>query len=136
LARPAVGAAAPAYQVISLGVLPGDTGSAAWSINDRAEVLGVSYSTLGTARVFYWSQATGMLDTGVVPGFWGPPSQPLMIADTGEVAGTLTDSAGADHAFVWSLQGGLTDLGTLPGDTSSRVVGIDAIGRVAGTSVG
>src|SRR5581483_8413368 len=44
LARPAVGAGAPAYQVIDLGVLPGDVWSFATSINDAGHVAGISTS--------------------------------------------------------------------------------------------
>src|SRR5581483_6782561 len=133
LARPAVGAGAPAYQVIDLGVLPGDVWSFATSINDAGHVAGISTSN-GAARAFYWSQATQMIDLGV--GVLPPDflTSNLVISDNDEVVGTLM-SGSHTHAFVWSKASGVvTDLGTLSGDTDSRAIGIDGAGRVVGNS--
>jgi probable HAF family extracellular repeat protein len=104
-------------------------------ISSRGMVVGACRRTEGRdsggvelidSRGFVWSDETGMLDIGRLPG------------DT--VAGALQANARGEvigwsgrHAFVWSAGEGMTDLGSLGGDYTNAT-GINDSGQIVGTS--
>jgi len=92
-----------------LGTLPGGDYSAAFGINDSAQVAGTS-NTADSMHAFIWTSAAGMQDLGVLSG--ANSAQGLAINNLGDVVG----SSGT-HAVMWS-NGTITDLGTLGGPTS------------------
>jgi probable HAF family extracellular repeat protein len=126
-----------------LGTL-GGTDSAAFSINERGQIAGWSFTnttpnpvvdTCGGGAVnvptedpFLWENGK-MIDLGTLGGTCG---QAWAINNRGQVVGfsDLVGDSGA-HAFLWDHTGGMQDLGTLGGDTG----GADAIND-AGDVVG
>src|SRR5213080_4572230 len=133
-----------------LGTLPGGSGSAAFGVNDRGQVVGCSYTnfcdpTNGSA--FLWTPdvpngTTGsMIDLGTLPGASG--SQASGINNAGEVVGcsytSFCDPTSTD-AFLWrpdvpnGTTGSMIDLGTLPGASGSEASGINNGGQVVGAS--
>ena len=129
-----------------LGTLPGGSGSAAFGVNDRGQVVGCSYTnfcdpTNGSA--FLWTPdvpngTTGsMIDLGTLPGASG--SEASGINNGGQVVGASGANFTA-RAFLWTpaapngTTGALTDLGALPGSSGSQAYGINNAGEVVGCS--
>jgi probable HAF family extracellular repeat protein len=56
------------YQIAELGIL-GGTWSRAHAINNRGEVVGESCTQDCFSTAFYWSEATGQVDLGGLPGY-------------------------------------------------------------------
>lgn len=87
------------------------------------------------SHVGVW-RAEGRVELPTLPGY---TASPAAIAADGLVVGSLSDFLGPARAAVWQFAGGayqVTDLGVLPGMTRAQVVGIDAAGRVVGSSSG
>ena len=133
--------------ITDLGTLAGGSGSAAFGINDRGQVVGCSYTFFcdaanGTA--FLWTPAvpngsTGsMIDLGPLPG--GSGSAASGINNGGQVVGASAGADGTAHAFLWTpgapngATGTMNDLGSLPGGSASRAFGINDRGQVVGCS--
>ena len=121
--------------MVDLGTLPGGTRASALAASaDGLAVVGEVVYLIGPnytqrSHAFLWTQATGMVDLGNLPG--GTESAALAIsADGGTVAGTATDSSGKPHAFRWKKATGMVDLGTLPGGKRSAALSISADGRI------
>ena len=116
-------------RMIDLGTLQGgpEDNSYAHGINDSAQVVGNSDTSIGYYHGFLYSGGT-MTDLGTLG---GAHSTAEAINDTGQVVGTaeMTDW-GDSHAFLYS-GGRMTDLGTL-GGTSSKAFGINDSGQVVG----
>jgi probable HAF family extracellular repeat protein len=124
-------AAAEKYSVTDLGTLGG--ASAAFGINNRAEVVGCSaLSGFSCGHAFFFDGGA-MLDLGTLPG--GTDSVAYAINNRGQVVGTSA-LAGFNfglpfgHAFLFS-DGQMSDLGTL-GGSWSEAFAINASGDVAG----
>jgi len=130
-----------------LGTLAGGSGSAAFGVNDRGQVVGCSYTSFcdpanGTA--FLWTPdvpngTTGsMIELGTLPG--GSGSEASGINNGGQVVGASADADGTAHAFLWTpgapngATGTMTDLGSLPGGSAGRAFGINDRGQVVGCS--
>ncbi len=92
-----------------LGVLPGDTASAATGINNPGRVVGYSSGPRGT-RAFLWTRNGGMEDLGTLPG--GNFSRALAINEPGDIVGTSGSPLGA-RATLWARTGAIQDLNTL-----------------------
>ena len=124
------GAAAPA--VLS----DAGAGSHASAINDRGQVVGWA-SLGGDSHAVLWDRGT-MIDLGTLG---GPNSEARAINAVGQVVGfsdtAATDGAGAPirRAFLWE-QGVLAVVEALPGFHHSQAHGINAAGRVVGSSWG
>ena len=126
------------------------TGTDAWgmAINERGEVIGISYTSstpnqvvtpcvypgtgalIPTQDPFLWENGK-MTDLGTLGGTCGFPS---WINNHGHVVGT-SDLAGdqVQHAFLWTRAKGMQDLGTLGGSDSSASL-INDFGEVVGIS--
>jgi probable HAF family extracellular repeat protein len=108
------------------------------AINNRGEVVGLSYSTARQFQVFYWSQASGVKVLGIHSNHTNFTLGPS-INDSGVVAASL-NAAGWEHAFRWTVEDGLVDLGVLapPGSGSlggdAAATAINKHGDVAGFS--
>jgi probable HAF family extracellular repeat protein len=129
-----------------LGTL-GGTDSAAFSINERGQIAGWSYTdttpnpvagncsggtmNVPTADPFLWENGK-MIDLGSLGGTCG---QAWAINNRGQVVGfsDLPGDAG-DHAFLWDHTGGMQDLGTLGGNTGGAAAINDAGDIVGGDS--
>jgi len=114
-----------------LGVLPGDTASQAYAVNNPGAVVGYSSGPRGM-RAFLWTPKNGFTELGVLPG--GDSSKAFGVNDRGLVVGSSGSSVGT-RAVLWTL-GRIQDLGTLPGDTTSEAVAINNQGTIVGYSTG
>jgi len=125
--------APPRYTVTDLGVLPGDTDSDAWAINNSGDVVGHSFAAGGTSgapsvHVFlYRSGRMARLGTPLRMPWWGAPA----INDRGQEAGRFSASPKANHACLWAA-GTQQDLGTLPGLPETYVAGLNDRGEIVG----
>jgi probable HAF family extracellular repeat protein len=123
--------------MLDLGTL-GGTDSAAFLINERGQIAGLSFtnttvnSTTGlpTLDPFIWENGT-MLDLGTLGGTFG---RTFSLNNRGQVAGT-SNLAGDQscHPFLWDKKGGMKDLGTLGGDSGLAFFVNDA-GEVVGVA--
>jgi probable HAF family extracellular repeat protein len=131
-----------------LGTL-GGTDSAAFSINERGQIAGWSFTNTtpnpvldscsgggGTMNIptedpFLWENGK-MIDLGSLGGTCG---QAWAMNNRGQVVGfsDLPGDAG-DHAFLWDHTGGMQDLGTLGGDTGGAAAINDEGDIVGGDS--
>ncbi len=126
----------------SLGTLGGTSASIlhrAQAINSSAEVVGLSFTSVGAAHAFIWlpsaayGLSAGMSDLGTLSG--GTISLALDISSSGKVVGTSNVSGGAFHAFIWE-NGTMTDLNNLIDSnanwTLTRATGINTDGEIVG----
>jgi probable HAF family extracellular repeat protein len=132
-----------------LGTLGTGTDAYAMAINERGQVIGISYtnstpnqvltpcssggsgeSTIPTQDPFLWENRK-MIDLGTLGGTCGFPS---WINNYGQVVG-WSDLAGdlTNHAFLWTRWTGIQDLGTLGGSGSSASM-INDSGLIVGGS--
>jgi probable HAF family extracellular repeat protein len=110
----------------NLGTL-GGTGSLAFGLNDRGQVVGASTTAAGAPHAFLWEKGQ-MTDLGTLG---GTDSVAFGINDHGQVVGaSYTTGDAARHAFLWE-QGQMTDLGTLGGNISIAYA-INNRGQVVG----
>lgn len=122
-------------QLQDIGTLGGND-AAAFLINNRGQVAGVSYTNTTpnsatndpTLDPFLWENGK-MEDLGTLGGAWGNPT---WINSRGQVVGQ-SDIAGDQffHPFLWEREMGMLDLGTLGGNTGSANWANDA-GEVVG----
>lgn len=114
------GGSPPAYLAIDLGALPGDSDSAALSINADGDIVGYSGTGSGKQAVL-WRCG----EIYPIPGATGP-SEAVSISDDGYVVGSLTNT-GNERGFVWYSDpespaipsANATELGTLGGAYSA-----------------
>lgn len=84
------------YEVVDMGVLPGDTASFASGLNDHGDVIGTS--ELGNKkRGFLWTNGQ-LIDLGGL----GGNTVPLGINNAKQIVGRSDDQLGGGHAFVYS----------------------------------
>ncbi len=115
----------------------GGPDSNAFSMNDRGEVAGWSFTSfvanpstgVPTVDPFFWSSEDGMIDLG---GFGGTYGSVAWINNVGKVAGASNLPGDAtEHPFTWSKSEGMKDLGTL-GGTFGHPDWINDAGEVVG----
>jgi probable HAF family extracellular repeat protein len=128
-----------------LGTLGTGTDAWAMAINDKGQVMGISYTNatpnqvmtgcssgapMPTQDPFLWERGK-MTDLGTLGGTCGTP---FWMNDSGEIVGA-SDLAGDEnaHAFLWTEASGMQDLGTLGGSNSAASMVNDS-GVVVGGS--
>jgi probable HAF family extracellular repeat protein len=112
-----------------LGTLGGTTSSAT-AIAETGQITGSSTDAAGAQHAFVWSHGV-MQNLGLLPGF--AASGGVLVNAQGAVTGQATNQRfGPRHAFFWA-HGVMQDLGTF-GGPNTDVMGVDARGRVVGTS--
>ncbi|HEV2395687.1 MAG TPA: hypothetical protein VGS27_01935 [Candidatus Sulfotelmatobacter sp.] len=122
--------------VISLGTLGGAFTNAAYDINNRSQVVGVSdLPGDTTAHAFFWENGK-MRDLGTLPGDFF--SVAFAINVKGQVVGQSCDQNGNCRAFIWQ-NGVMTDLNALVSQSSSLVLyvanDINDLGEIVGQAV-
>ena len=132
LASPAATPVAPPdsvpYEIVDLGTLGGLYADGR-DINDRGQVMGMSYVADGAPRAFLW-------DGGVMHGY-GPlderfPAIPYAFNAIGELAGLSWVTSQYYHAVLWR-DSTAQDLGTL-GGPRSYANALNSRGQVVGSS--
>jgi probable HAF family extracellular repeat protein len=101
---------APAYLVTGLGMLPGDTSSVAYGINDHGVIVGSSSDSGGSSTIagFRWEAGT-MTDLGLYAGHTAV--RPWDVNNHGNVTGRATGGPGGSNYGVfhdgsgWQLAG-------------------------------
>jgi probable HAF family extracellular repeat protein len=125
------GAAPVSAQFIPLGDLPGgifDSAASAVSADGMVAVgSSVSGSSSPLVEAFRWTQATGMVGLGFLPGH----SETSRASDV-SANGSIVVGASGDigEAFRWTQATGMVGLGFLPGGSSSIALGVSADGLV------
>ena len=115
------------YTLTDIGTLGGPF-SAAYAVNARGKVIGVSETAQGKKHAFLW-QFGLIKDLGTLG---GADSFALGMNEQGQVVGWSDAAGNNQHAFLWE-SGKMTDLG-LMGGAFSQAYGINAKGHVAGVA--
>jgi len=115
-----------------LGVLPGDSESEAYAINNSGHMVGKSSGPSGT-HAFIWTERDGMRSLGSLPG--GEAfSMALGINNSGQVVGLASTGTFESHAFISTKRSGMRDLNDLiPADSQILLVaaaGINDRGQI------
>jgi probable HAF family extracellular repeat protein len=113
-----------AYTILDLGTLGTSPKSAAYAVNEQAQVAGMSYSG-PASQAFLWDSGAGMQDLGQLQ---PPHANARGINDLGQVVGDSNS-----RAFVWTPDGGMRSLGSL-GAGTSYANDINNAGQVVGWS--
>jgi probable HAF family extracellular repeat protein len=93
-------------------------------------VVGESTTAIISSEAFRWTQATGMVGLGDLPGSDFSSRATGVSADGSVVVGE-SDSANGLEAFRWTEGTGMVGLGYLPGGGfNSRALGVSADGSV------
>ena len=132
LALSSVAAASPSgYYITDIGVLPGDTGSAAYGVNDSGQVVGASISSAGTSSVVLYSGGS-LIDISALASLSGSGAA-TGINDSGTVA--LSVGSGPRKYGYLYAGGTATELsagtGVLNG-LQNRAYAINSTGEVTG----
>jgi probable HAF family extracellular repeat protein len=117
--------------VVDLGTLGGPFSSAN-AVNDRNQVVGISYIDAISLRAFLWEEGR-MIQLPSLDG--GASSSANGINDKGQIVGSASDAAFKVHAVLWE-DGRITDLGELPGALNCSATAIDNHGHVVGSCDG
>jgi probable HAF family extracellular repeat protein len=114
-----------------LGGLPGSFSSSATGVSaDGSVVVGSSTRTpMWTTEAFRWTQATGMVGLGDLPGGSFSSSANGVSADGSVVVG-ISNIGNGNEAFRWTQATGMVGLGNLSGWNSSSASGVSADGSV------
>jgi probable HAF family extracellular repeat protein len=102
--------------------------AAAYDINDRGHVVGVTSSPEFGQVAYLWTPEGGMTILGTLG---GPTSVAWGVNEQDDVVGTSDLPDGTAHAFLWS-NGSMTDLGALDGSYSDGFAIADS-GEVTGS---
>jgi len=120
-----------------LGTL-GGPGAHAKAVNNSGYVVGGSGDGAGVSRAFFWTQAGGMQDLGLAPGWTGGTAVDL--DESGRVAGLAATDVG-QRAALWTVSVNAAgavqvlsreSLGTLPDGGSSAAFGMNNLAQVVG----
>ena len=124
---------ADAGEMKDLGVLPGDTGSRAFGINDFGQVVGASTAAGPAAEPI--DRAVRFSDSGPADLGLGEGSSAFAINKSGSVVGGAT-FAGRYLAFVRTAAGQVTPFADNPAYTFSEARGVNDTGQIVGYASG
>jgi probable HAF family extracellular repeat protein len=124
----AVAAEPVAFEVVDIGTLGGRS-SAAASINERGQIVGVSSTAGPEQHAFLWESGE-LRDLGTLG---GRHSFAWDINDTGKAVGGAQDAEGHTRAVAWE-GGQIAALGELEGGASSFALAVNDRGQVVGFS--
>jgi probable HAF family extracellular repeat protein len=117
--------------MIDLGTLPGDTGSAAYGINNLGQIVGTSDTATGVQHIFLYSNGR-MRNVGDFGDF-----SPVAINNHGQIIGSKIFAVPPPESFYYLSYlytgGPLRDLGLLPTFQSTRAASINDSGEIVGT---
>ncbi|HZZ94286.1 MAG TPA: hypothetical protein VFE23_17125 [Usitatibacter sp.] len=111
-------------EMYNLGLLPGDTGSYATGVNNKGQVVGVSYSG-ASSRAFLW-EAGRMQE---LPGLGGVYDAAYAINAGGTVVGSSLSADGVYRAAYWK-DGHIHELPALEGDGFAEAYAINNAGAI------
>jgi probable HAF family extracellular repeat protein len=120
----------------ALGFLPGGNYINCSAVDTSADfsiVVGTCYSASGQAEAFRWSESTGMVGLGFLPG--AKSTRAIGVSADGSVVVGSGDSDAGGQAFRWTESSGMVGLGTLVTVTPhpapySNAAGVSADGSV------
>ncbi len=119
--------------LVSIGTL-GANDSFAAAIDTAGNVAGYSVNAANELHAFYFTDAAGMKDLGVLSG--GHESRAFGLNDSGYVVGMAENSAGESRAILWPGSGAFRDLNEVipptSGWTLSEAQDINAGGDIVG----
>lgn len=114
---------------VALGALvPGGTSDATGISGDGTIAVGTA-QTASAVNAFRWTQATGMVALGSLPGGLDISYARGISRDGTTIVGDAHSSNGTE-AFRWTEQTGMQGLGFLPGGTLSKALAISANGAI------
>jgi probable HAF family extracellular repeat protein len=119
--------------MIDLGSFGGQFGEAL-AVNDNGMIVGYSYTAgnISYPRPFAWTEATGMVDLGVLGS--GNGAYAVALNNKNVVVGySATVGNEVLRAFKWTASDGLVDLGTLSG-SDSYATGVNDEGVIVGNN--
>ena len=100
------------YVITDMGVLPGDSGSAAYGVNDSGQVVGASTSSAGTSRAVL-SSGGSLTDVGALAAPGSGSASAMGINDTGTIVLSIGNGP---HKYGYLYGGGTSlELSTAPG---------------------
>jgi probable HAF family extracellular repeat protein len=103
--------------------LAGATGITAYAVSqDGSVIAGWLYPASGTAHMFRWTAAGGMVDLGHSPD--GQPPQPTGISDDGNTIVGATSSS----TYLWTADTGFESIGSFPTHPGGQVTAWDISG--------
>lgn len=112
-----------------LGFLPGGDDSVATATSgDGAVIAGWSTASGNKTPAFRWTQATGMVSLGNLPG--GVWAQPRGVSAAGDVVVGFDEVSNVYRAWRWTSATGMTTLGSLPGGGDSLALATSDDGDV------
>jgi probable HAF family extracellular repeat protein len=114
--------------MVDLGTVEGLRVFNAAAINEKAQIVGQSFTASGASRAYLW-EGGAIIDLGTLG---GSSSRADGINDCGQIVGMSETASGEKSAFIWE-NGTMSALGTLGGDYSSAAA-INDFGQVVGQS--
>jgi probable HAF family extracellular repeat protein len=123
------------YRAIDLGLLDGGTGSVAYGVNNKKQVVGQADDIGGNNVAFVWENGV-MTALPVLDG--GGPASAYSINDLGVIVGECKNAGGVSRAVRWDKDRDgnylITDLGTLAKDGAGFGVAmrINNAGQIVG----
>jgi len=100
------------------------------TINASGQIAGQLTRADGSVHPFLWTNGSGMMDLGPMPGLTYGAA--YGVNDAGTVVGTSWDDFATAKAFLWTSAAGFVDLGQLPGFQYGWATAINAVGQVVG----
>jgi len=113
-------------QYRDLGELPGGfEEAAAFAVNEKDHVAGYSLAEQDLHRAFYWSDETGMINLGTLPGTQGSVAHGINKDDWVVGFASNPGPTSAMRGFLWTADWGMLDLDNLlaPGSDGWKVYG-------------
>lgn len=116
---------------LDLGVLPGAPyGTEAYGVShDGSVVVGTGSSPGDLFHAFRWTQQTGMVDLGTLPG--GDYSYGNAVSASGQVVVGASTSANGEQGFRWTPSTGMTQLQPIDPAVPSGAFAVSATGAFA-----